>query len=123
LQLNELGELRNEAYECAASYKAKMKEVHDVKIRMKTFTVGQKVWLYNSRVKFFPGKLKSKWIGPYVITAIRKLGVIEIEDPKTQYKQVVNGHRLKPYMDFNNINEEQTEVVNFVVDVPDYGEF
>ncbi|XP_076905284.1 uncharacterized protein LOC143561000 [Bidens hawaiensis] len=60
LNLCELEELRNEAYDCASTYKDKMKKAHDAKIRKKTFEVGQKVWLYNSRLKFFPGKLKSK---------------------------------------------------------------
>ncbi|XP_076947941.1 uncharacterized protein LOC143620027 [Bidens hawaiensis] len=66
LKLSELEEIRDEAYECASAYKEKLKMVHDAKIRNKTFKVGQKVWLYNSRLKLFPGKLKSKWMGPYV---------------------------------------------------------
>ncbi|XP_076949357.1 uncharacterized protein LOC143621977 [Bidens hawaiensis] len=70
LNLCELEELRNEAYDCASTYKDKMKKVHDAKIRRKTFEVGQKVWLYDSRLKFFPGKLKSKRMGPFVITRV-----------------------------------------------------
>ncbi|XP_076893184.1 uncharacterized protein LOC143545130 [Bidens hawaiensis] len=60
LKLNELEEIREEAYECASNYKEKLKMVHDAKIRKRTFEVGQKVWLYNSSLKLFPGKLKSK---------------------------------------------------------------
>lgn len=62
LNLYELEELRNEAYDCASTYKDKMKKVHDAKSRKKTCEVGQKFCLYNSRLKFFPGKLKSKWM-------------------------------------------------------------
>ncbi|KAI3682101.1 hypothetical protein L2E82_50133 [Cichorium intybus] len=64
-QLSELEELRDEAYENAATYKSKMKRYHDAKLRLKVFEVGQKVWLYNSRLKMFPEKLRSKWNGPY----------------------------------------------------------
>ncbi|XP_076918714.1 uncharacterized protein LOC143579224 [Bidens hawaiensis] len=60
LKLNELEEIRDEAYECASNYIEKLERVHDAKIRKRTFEVGQKVWLYNSRLKLFPGKLKSK---------------------------------------------------------------
>ncbi|XP_076924243.1 uncharacterized protein LOC143586628 [Bidens hawaiensis] len=70
LALCEIEELRDEAYECASAYKAKMKKVHDAKIRLKSFEVGQKVWLYNTRMKLFPGKLNSKWMGPFVIVGI-----------------------------------------------------
>ncbi|XP_076911749.1 uncharacterized protein LOC143569813 [Bidens hawaiensis] len=60
LKLNELEEIWDEAYERASNYKEKLKRVHDAKIRKRTFEVGQKVWLYNSRLKLFPGKLKRK---------------------------------------------------------------
>ncbi|XP_076889509.1 uncharacterized protein LOC143540289 [Bidens hawaiensis] len=60
LKLNELEEIRDEAYECASNYKEKLKRVHDAKVRKRIFEVGQKQWLYNSRLKLFPGKLKSK---------------------------------------------------------------
>ena len=120
LQLCELEELRNEAYECASTYKDKMKAVHDAKLKKKVFEVGQKVWLYNSRLKFFPGKLKSKWMGPYVITRVGKFGEIEVEDPKDGVKQMVNGHRLKPYLDASDINGSTKEMVNFISSPPSY---
>ena len=120
LQLCELEELRNEAYECASTYKDKMKAVHDAKLKKKVFEVGQKVWLYNSRLKFFPGKLKSKWMGPYTITRVGQFGEIEIEDPKDGVKQMVNGHRLKPYLDATDINGATKEMVNFISSPPSY---
>ena len=58
LQLNELEELRNEAHDNARIYKDKTKKWHDQKIMRKEFRVGDKVLLYNSRLKLFPGKLK-----------------------------------------------------------------
>ncbi|XP_076899223.1 uncharacterized protein LOC143553034 [Bidens hawaiensis] len=104
LKVNELEEIRDEAYECASNYKEKLKRVHDAKIRKRTFEVGKKVWLYKSRLKVFPGKLKSKWMGPYVITRVGKFGDVEIEDMQSQAKQVVNGHRLKPYLEGKDVN-------------------
>ncbi|CAN6720970.1 unnamed protein product [Malus baccata var. baccata] len=43
LQLNELEEIRNEAYENARLYKEKTKAFHDKMIRTKSFAIGQKV--------------------------------------------------------------------------------
>ncbi|VVA40625.1 PREDICTED: LOW QUALITY PROTEIN, partial [Prunus dulcis] len=54
LQLNELEELQHEAYENAKLYKEKTKQYHDKKILRKTFEKGQKVLLFNSRLKLFP---------------------------------------------------------------------
>ena len=60
LQLNELGELRNEAYDNAIIYKDKTKKWRDQKILRNEFKVGEQVLLYNFRLKLFPGKLKSR---------------------------------------------------------------
>ncbi|XP_076951795.1 uncharacterized protein LOC143625313 [Bidens hawaiensis] len=104
LKLAELEEIRDEAYECASAYKDKLKKVHVAKLRKRVFEEGQKVWLYNSRLKLFPGKLKSKWMGPYVIMRVGKFGDVEIEDLHDQTRQTVNGHRLKPYLKVKGIN-------------------
>jgi hypothetical protein len=48
LQINELEEIRNDAYENSRIYKARIKEFHDKKILRKTLNVSQKVLLYNS---------------------------------------------------------------------------
>ena len=68
LQINELEEIQNDAYDNAWIYKEKTKAYHDKMISRKEFYVGQKVLLYNSRLTLFPGKLKSRWIRPFVIT-------------------------------------------------------
>ena len=68
LQLNELEEFRNEAYENAKIYKEKTKAWHDKHIARKEFEVGQRVLLFNSRLKLFPRKLKSRWSGPFTVT-------------------------------------------------------
>ncbi|CAN6696991.1 unnamed protein product [Malus baccata var. baccata] len=97
LQLNELDEIRHEVYENASIYKEKIKVFHDKMIRGKTFSVGQKVLLFNSRLRLFPSKLRSKWIGPFVITNVFVHGAIQIQSLKTGHEFKVNGHRLKPY--------------------------
>ncbi|CAN6700796.1 unnamed protein product [Malus baccata var. baccata] len=54
LQLNELDEIRHEAYDNASIYKQKTKAFHDNMIRGKSFSIGQKVLLFNSRLRLFP---------------------------------------------------------------------
>ncbi|XP_077246027.1 uncharacterized protein LOC143885865 [Tasmannia lanceolata] len=58
LQLAELKELRNDAYENAKIYKEKTKAFHDRNILRKTFQEGEKVLLYNSRLHIFPGSIR-----------------------------------------------------------------
>ncbi|GJU17122.1 reverse transcriptase domain-containing protein [Tanacetum coccineum] len=55
LQLNELNELRDQAYENSLIYKERTKKLHDSKIKKRIF---------NSRLKIFLGKLKTRWIDP-----------------------------------------------------------
>ncbi|CAN6566339.1 unnamed protein product [Malus baccata var. baccata] len=97
LQLCELDEIRNEAYENARIYKEKTKAFHDKMIRAKTFSIGQKVLLFNSRLRLFPGKLRSKWVGPFIVTNVFPHGAVQIKSLRTQQEFKVNGHRLKPY--------------------------
>ncbi|GJX84759.1 reverse transcriptase domain-containing protein [Tanacetum coccineum] len=63
--LNELNELRDQAYENSLIYKEKTKRIHDAKIKNRVFNVGDRVLLFNSRLKIFSGKLKSRWSGPF----------------------------------------------------------
>ncbi|XP_021734424.1 protein NYNRIN-like [Chenopodium quinoa] len=96
LELHELEELRMNAYDNASMYKARNKAWHDAQIVKNEFVKGQKVLLFNSRLKLFPGKLKSRWSGPYIITEVFPYGAYEIsQDGHTPFK--VYGHRLKPY--------------------------
>ncbi|GJT14611.1 reverse transcriptase domain-containing protein [Tanacetum coccineum] len=74
LQLNELSELRDQAYENSLIYKEKTKKLHDSKIKNRIFNVGDQVLLFNSRLKIFSGKLKSRWSGPFTITEVYPYG-------------------------------------------------
>ncbi|KAJ8763895.1 hypothetical protein K2173_003677 [Erythroxylum novogranatense] len=97
LQLQELEEIRREAYENSRIYKEKTKAFHDNMISRKHFTIGQKVLLYDSRLKLFPGKLRTRWIGPFVVTNLFSHGVVGIRSLETDKIFKVNGHRLKPF--------------------------
>nr|GEW17217.1 reverse transcriptase domain-containing protein [Tanacetum cinerariifolium] len=68
IQINELNELRDQAYENSLIYKEKTKRIHDSKTKNRVFNVGNKVLLFNSRLKIFSGKLKSSWSGPFTIS-------------------------------------------------------
>lgn len=95
LQLQQLEELRLEAYENSRIYKEKTKYFHDKMISRKEFSIGQKVLLFNSRLKIMAGKLRSKWIGPFVVTNIFPHGAVEIKSENTEKMFKVNGQRLK----------------------------
>nr|GEU86315.1 reverse transcriptase domain-containing protein [Tanacetum cinerariifolium] len=74
LQLNELHELQDQAYENSLIYKEKTKKLHDAKIKNRIFNVGDQVLLFNSRLKIFSGKLKTRWSGPFTITEVYPYG-------------------------------------------------
>jgi len=97
LQLEELECLRNKAYENAWIYKEKTKAFHDHHIWKKNFQEGDEVLLYNSRLRFMPGKLCSRWKGPFKVKEIKHYGVVELFDPKSEATFKVNGHRVKKY--------------------------
>nr|GEX63947.1 reverse transcriptase domain-containing protein [Tanacetum cinerariifolium] len=96
LQLNELSELRDQAYENSVIYKERIKKLHDSKIKNRIFNVGDQVLLFNSHLKIFSGKLKTHWSGPFTIIRIFTYGTIELSQPDgSNFK--VNGHRVKHY--------------------------
>ncbi|GJW94408.1 reverse transcriptase domain-containing protein [Tanacetum coccineum] len=96
VQLNELSELRDQAYENSLIYKEKTKRIHDAKIKNRVFNVGDQVLLFNSRLKIFSGKLKSRWSGPFTIVQVFPYGTVELsQNSRPNFK--VNGHRLKHY--------------------------
>ncbi|GKB82715.1 reverse transcriptase domain-containing protein [Tanacetum coccineum] len=96
IQLNELNELRDQAYENSLIYKEKMKKLHDSKIKNRIFNVSDQVLLFNSRLNIFSGKLKSLWSGPFTITKVFPYGTAKLSHPDgSNFK--VNCHRLKHY--------------------------
>ena len=79
LQLNELEELRNEAYDNAKIYKDKTKKWHNQKI-LRELKTGDQVLLFNFRLKLFPGKPKSKWSGPYTVVGSTTFEAVKLKN-------------------------------------------
>nr|GEV29106.1 reverse transcriptase domain-containing protein [Tanacetum cinerariifolium] len=96
LQLNKLNELRDQAYKNSLIYKERTKKLHDFKIKNRIFNVGDQVLLFNSRLKKFSGKLKTRWLGPFTIAQVFPYGTVKLSQPDgLNFK--VNGHRVKHY--------------------------
>ncbi|XP_073025192.1 uncharacterized protein [Primulina eburnea] len=79
LQISEMDEFRNDAYENAKIYKEQTKKWHDKIIVRGELKPGQQVLLFNFRLKLFPGKLKSRWSGPFVVETVYPHGAIELK--------------------------------------------
>nr|GEW11063.1 reverse transcriptase domain-containing protein [Tanacetum cinerariifolium] len=115
LQLNELSKLHDQAYENSLIYKERTKKLHDAKIKNRIFNVGDQVLLFNSRLKIFSGKLKSRWSGPFIIFEIYPYGTAKLVYPDgCNFK--VNCHRLKHYYGGNPPPLEILDVQTFPKD-------
>ena len=88
-----------------------MKKYHDLKIEKREFMVGDLVFLYNSRLSLLPGKLKSKWIGPYLIIQLFPHGAVELET-KEGVRFKVNRKRIKIYFGHAESANEVIETYN-----------
>src|SRR3954467_9981226 len=85
-------------------FKKKVKKWHDKRILKREFKVGDKVLLFRSCFRFSPGKLLSRWEGPFHIEEVYWSGAININNFEDNKPQVVNGQRLKHYMAGDPIN-------------------
>ena len=94
--MNELDEFCLEDYEISSLYKETIKKYHEQEFEKHDFMVGDLVFLFNSRLLLFPGKLKFKWTGPYLVTQLFPNGAVELET-KEGVRCKVNGHRIKIY--------------------------
>jgi hypothetical protein len=112
MQLSELDEWYEKGYDNAKIYKERMKRWHDK--RIKEFAPGDKVLLFNSRVKLFRHeKLQSKWEGPFKVISTLLHGVATLQnDEGTLFK--VNGHRLKIFLEPKKLVEELDEI-DFII--------
>nr|GEZ38074.1 reverse transcriptase domain-containing protein [Tanacetum cinerariifolium] len=96
VQINELNELRDQAYVNSLIYKEKTKRLHDSKIKNRVFNIGDRVLIFKFHLKIFFGKLKYRWSGPFKISQVYPYGSVELSQPDgPNFK--VNGHRLKHY--------------------------
>ncbi|KAJ9560980.1 hypothetical protein OSB04_006140 [Centaurea solstitialis] len=118
ISLHELEELRSLAYENSKIYKEQRKKWHDAHLKeVKVFKEGDKVLMYQTRFKFSPGKLKSRWIGPYVVLKAYPSGYVDLMTERGSFK--VNGHRLKLYNENDPVrNGERASSSHNVQDHP-----
>jgi len=108
---HELEEWHEKAYHSARLYKERTKRWHDHRIQQKEFKEGDKVLLFNSRVKLFgKGKLHSKWEGPFTVINSSTHGAITIQDNDGNTFKV-NGQILKVFLEpSHDINKEIDEI-------------
>ena len=113
-QISELEECTDKAYHSASIYKERTKRWHDKWLKPKVFNLGDKVLLFNSNVKLFShGKLRSKWLGPYLVADTSPHGAITIPDNDGNTFKV-NGHHLKLFLDHNKALDEEIDVIDIV---------
>nr|XP_004250782.1 uncharacterized protein LOC101263569 [Solanum lycopersicum] len=95
--LNELDEFLQKAYESSVIHKNKMKKYHDKKIEKRKFAIRDFVVLLSFRLRLFWGKLKSKYVRPFMITKVFPRRAVELEN-KGGARFTVNGQRIKIYL-------------------------
>ncbi|GJT61629.1 reverse transcriptase domain-containing protein [Tanacetum coccineum] len=96
LKINELNKIRLNAYESSISYKERTKIWHDKRIKTPiNYEKGDKILLFNSRLRLFLGKLKSRWYRPFLVSKDLKNGVIKLYDEDGN-EFIVNKQRVKP---------------------------
>nr|GEX32939.1 reverse transcriptase domain-containing protein [Tanacetum cinerariifolium] len=112
IQLNELNEIILERTIGEMIYKEKTKKIHYSKIKNRVFNVGDRLLLFNSRLKIFSGKLKTRWSRPFTIAKVYPYGTVELSQANgPNFK--VNGHRVKHY--FGGDDYSDCEVSQFVI--------
>ncbi|CAM8955033.1 unnamed protein product [Rhodiola kirilowii] len=110
LQLCELEELRLEAYENQTDYKARTKIYHDKFILRRQFGEGQQVLVFSSRLRLMPGKLKSRWTGPFTVIKVFNHGMLELESIEDGSRFNVNGQRVKHYHGEVNLTTQKYDL-------------
>nr|XP_009622767.1 uncharacterized protein LOC104114104 [Nicotiana tomentosiformis] len=116
-ELHELEEFRFQAFASTRLYKERMKMMHEKHILDRNFKPGDLVLLYNLRLKFFPGKLKSRWSRPFRVVQVFLSGVVEIESEDGTNRFKVNRQRLKHYL---GMIEEKGEKDVMYLEEPQY---
>ena len=87
------------------SIRTKQKKLHDQRILRREFKAGDQVLLFNSRLRLFPGKLKSKWSGPFTVVSSTRFGAMTLRTRNHEGFKV-NGQRLKHYLAKKQLEDE-----------------
>ena len=112
LDINELEDLRNDAYSNSKIEKDKLKKCHDRLIASKNLKQGDQVILHDSKLHLFPSKLKSRWAGPFTIHQVYLNGSVDILNSKDNMAFKVNGQRLKPYAIQHTADKEEIPLLD-----------
>ena len=72
----------------------------------KNFNEGDQVLLYDSKLHLFPGKLKSRWTGPFIVQQAYPNGSVDLLNPNDNRVIKVNGQRVMPYVVQQTVREE-----------------
>ena len=72
----------------------------------KNFNEGDQVLLYDSKLYLFPGKLKSRWMDPFIVRQAHPNGSVDLLNPNDKRVIKVNGQRVKPYVVQQTVREE-----------------
>jgi hypothetical protein len=114
MKLAEIEEWREKAYHNAKIYKERTKRWHNKRIKIKKFKPGDKVLMFNSRVKLFGhGKLRSKWEGPFDVIDTSSHGAITLcSESGNIFK--VNGQRLKIFLEPNETLDQEVDVIELI---------
>ena len=112
LEIDELEEMRNDAYFNSKIAKDRQKKWHDQLITRKTFNQGDQVLLYDSKLHLFPSKLKSRWTGPFIIHHAYLNGSVDLLNSKDKKIFKVNGQRVKPYVVRHSADDEEISLLD-----------
>ena len=107
IDINELEELRNDAYLNMKIAKDRLKKWLDQLIARKNFKQRDQVLLYDSKLHLFPRKLKSRWTGPFIIHQVYLNGSMDLLNSKDDRVFKVNGQRLKSYAVQHTTDKEE----------------
>ena len=112
LDINELEELRNDAYLNSKIAKDRLKKWHDQLIARKNFKQGDQVLLYDSKLHLFLGKLKSRWTRPFIIYQVHPNGSVILLNSKDNIISKVNGQRLNLYATQFTVDREEIPLLD-----------
>ena len=105
--INELEELRNDAYFNSKIAKDRLKKWHDKLIAHKNFKQGDQVLLYDSKLHLFQSKLKSRRTSPFIVHQVYLNGSVDLLNSKDIRVFKFNKQRLKPYAVQHTTDKEE----------------
>ena len=112
LDINEMDELRHNAYFNSKIEKDKLKKWHDQLIGRKNFKQGDQVLLYDSKPHLFLRKLKSRWTCPFMVHQVYHKGLVDLFNSKEKKVFNVNGQRMKPYVVQHTVDKEEITLLD-----------